>query len=54
MIEDIKTFFWFIKRPKFYFAMISLILRKFLPNKDSLLEQKKSQAWCKNNSTTLE
>ena len=54
MIEDIKTFFWFLKRPKFYFTMFSLILRKFLPSKDTLLEQKKSKSWCEKNSITLE
>ena len=54
MIEDIKTFIWFIKKPKFYFTMFSLIIRKFFPNKDNFIEKQKSYEWCKKNCITLE
>tara|TARA_Y100000590_G_scaffold465489_1_gene637940 strand:+ start:6514 stop:7284 length:771 start_codon:yes stop_codon:yes gene_type:complete len=54
MIEDIKTFIWFIKKPKFYFTMLSLIIRKLLPNKDTFIEKQKSYKWCKKNCITLE
>jgi len=52
MFEDIKTLLWFIKRPKFYATMISLILRKFLPNKDSL--ENRQENWCQERTVSIE
>ena len=52
MFEDIKTLIWFIKRPKFYATMIFLVLRKFLPNKDTL--ENRQQNWCQERTVSIE
>ena len=53
MFEDIKTLFWFLKKPTFYATMLSLIFRKvFLPNRDS--PDHRQEKWCEERKTTLE
>ena len=52
MFEDIKTLFWFLKRPNFYATMISLVLKKFLPNKDSLADRE--EEWCQERTISVE
>lgn len=55
MIEDIKTFFWFLFRgPKYYSTLISLILTKFKPTKDSENHIAIATKWCKKNCGTAE
>ena len=55
MIEDIKTLFWFLHRgPKFYSTLISLILTKLKPAKDSEKHIKISTKWCKENCGSAE
>ena len=44
MFEDLKTLWWFLIRPRFYSAMLTLILRKFLKNRD--LEIERQVTWC--------
>ena len=54
MIEDIKTLLWFLKRPKFYFTMLSLIYRKFLVNRDNDLERNNAKFWCQKHCISIE
>tara|TARA_B110000014_G_scaffold250757_1_gene227356 strand:+ start:8615 stop:9382 length:768 start_codon:yes stop_codon:yes gene_type:complete len=55
MLEDLKTLLWFLlKGPKFYPTMFSLILRKFLPFKDSLQHKELERSWCEKHSISLE
>ena len=52
MFEDIKTLLWFLKRPKFYATMIFLVLRKFLPDRDSL--ENRQEKWCQERTVSIE
>ena len=55
MIEDIKSFFWFIvKGPKFYSTLFALILTKFKPVKDSDKHIQIATKWCKENISTID
>tara|TARA_B110000003_G_C16651784_1_gene534514 strand:+ start:4421 stop:5200 length:780 start_codon:yes stop_codon:yes gene_type:complete len=48
MIEDIKTFFWFLlKGPKFYSTLFALISTKLKPSKDSDYHTNIATKWCK-------
>ena len=51
MFEDIKTLLWFLKRPKFYATMIFLVLRKFLPDRDSL--ENRQEKWCQERTVSI-
>lgn len=47
MLEDIKTFLWFITRPNLYPALIDLIIRKFfLSDEDTIQKKKLALDWC--------
>ncbi len=55
MIEDIKTFFWFLFRgPKFYSTLFALIFTKFRPIKDSEKHIEIAKKWCKENCGSAE
>ncbi|MDA9344671.1 class I SAM-dependent methyltransferase [Gammaproteobacteria bacterium] len=55
MIEDIKSFLWFLfKGPKFYTTLFALILTKFKPSKDSPHHIEIATKWCKANLGTIE
>ncbi len=55
MIEDIKTFFWFLRKgPKFYSTLVSLILTKLKPTKDSENHIAIATKWCRENCGTAE
>ncbi|MDC1013722.1 class I SAM-dependent methyltransferase [Gammaproteobacteria bacterium] len=54
MIEDIKSFFWFLsKGPKYYSTLFSLIITKFKPIKDSDRHIKIAKRWCQDNISTI-
>ena len=54
MIEDIKSFFWFLfMGPKYYSTLWAQILTKLRKDMDSLEQQKISKKWCGENLTTL-
>jgi len=52
MFEDLKTLWWFLIRPRFYSAMLTLILRKFLKNRD--LEIERQVTWCSERVISLD
>ena len=54
MIEKIKTLFWFLKRRKFWGHALSLIIRKFLVNKDSDELRLKAGEWAKVQSVSID
>ena len=55
MIEDIKSFFWFIfKGPKFYSTLFALIITKFKAVKDSDKHIQAATKWCENNISTID
>jgi len=55
MIEDIKSFLWFLlKGPKFYSTLFALIVTKFKPTKDSSYHIEIATKWCKDNLGTME
>ena len=55
MIEDIKSFLWFLsKGPKYYSTLIALVLTKLKKNKDSPLHIEMATKWCKENLVTAE
>ena len=54
MLEDLKTLWWFLRQgPNFYPTMFSLIIRKFLPFKDSPEHKEIENSWCKKNIISL-
>ncbi len=54
MIEDIKSFLWFVwKGPKFYSTLFALILTKLKPTKDSNQHIDISTRWCEENISTV-
>ena len=55
MIEDIKSFLWFLsKGPKYYSTLIALVITKFKKIKDSPLHIEMATKWCKENLVTTE
>ena len=54
MIEDIKSFFWFLsKGPKYYSTLFALILTKLKPTKDSDKHTEIAKRWCEDNISTI-
>jgi hypothetical protein len=55
MIDDIKTFFWFLmKGPHFYSTLFALIYTKLKSNKDGPEHIKIATKWCEKNVVTSE
>ena len=55
MIEDIKSFLWFLsKGPKFYTTLFALVITKFKPLKDSPHHIELATKWCKTHLSTIE
>jgi predicted O-methyltransferase YrrM len=55
MIEDIKSFLWFLlKGPKYYSTLVALTVTKLRPAKDSEHHIKVATKWCKENLTSIE
>ena len=55
MIEDIKSFFWFLFRgPKYYSTLFVQILTKFRKNQDSDLHLEIATNWCKERVVSIE
>jgi len=55
MLDDIKTFLWFLIRPKLYTALWDLILRNFfLENLDSDIHKKEAILWCEQQMSSNE
>ena len=55
MIQDIRTFFWFIAQgSKFYSTLLQHILTKLKPNKDSPQDTETAKRWCQDNLTSIE
>ena len=49
MFDDVKTFFWYIRRPSLYPALLDLILRAFFLKKhDTNNARLEATEWCKN------
>lgn len=54
MIEDLKSFLWFIwKGPKFYSTLFVLVLTKLKPIKDSNQHIEIATRWCEDNLSSL-
>ena len=55
MIEDIKSFFWFLFRgPKYYSTLIALIYSKLTRNKDTSFHVEIATNWCRKNLVSVE
>ena len=55
MIEDIKSFFWFLFRgPKYYSTLFVQIFTKFRKNQDSDLHLEIATNWCKERVVSTE
>ena len=54
LYSDIQTFFWFIKKPNFYYYFLFLLKNKFLRNLDSDYYKKLATEWCNNKSISIE
>ena len=55
MIEDIKSFLWFLlKGPKYYSTLIALIYSKLRPSKASERHIEVATKWCKENLISIE
>jgi predicted O-methyltransferase YrrM len=54
MVDDLKTFLWFIQRPSLYPALVDLFLRKFfLQDRDNEQCKKDAKEWCQDNQSDL-
>jgi len=55
MIEDIKSFLWFLlKGPKYYSTLVTLVFTKLRPAKDSQHHIEVATKWCKENLISIE
>jgi len=50
MFNKLLVITWFLLRPTFYKYFIILIIRKFLPNRDTQKDRLKAKRWCEKNS----